>query len=53
MTSRVSPWTPPAACVTSEAGGDMAIDVVLDSEPTADVIIPITSSDISPRARSA
>src|SRR6185503_3946719 len=40
--------TPVGGLVTSEAGGTPpAFDVVLDSQPTADVVIPVASSDPS------
>ena len=36
---------PVAGLVTTEAGGTAAFTVVLTSEPTADVIIALSSSD--------
>jgi Ca2+-binding RTX toxin-like protein len=37
--------TPTTGLVTTEAGGTATFTVVLDSQPTADVIIPISSSN--------
>jgi hypothetical protein len=39
--------SPVAGLVTTEAGGTATYSVVLRSQPTADVVIPITSSDVS------
>jgi hypothetical protein len=33
--------------ITSEAGGTTSLTLVLDSEPTGDVVIPISSSDLT------
>src|SRR5207249_2789174 len=37
--------TPTAGLLTSEAGGTATFSVVLNSQPTADVVIPVASSD--------
>jgi hypothetical protein len=37
--------TPVAGLGTTEAGGTASFSVVLKSEPTADVVIPVASSD--------
>src|SRR5206468_1901437 len=37
--------TPTAGLLTSEAGGSATFTVVLNSQPTADVVIPVASSD--------
>ncbi|HXJ70703.1 MAG TPA: Calx-beta domain-containing protein, partial [Verrucomicrobiae bacterium] len=37
--------TPTSGLVTSEAGGTATFDVVLNSQPTADVTLPVGSSD--------
>jgi hypothetical protein len=37
--------TPVAGLGTTEAGGTASFTVVLTSEPTADVVIPVASSD--------
>ncbi|MDQ3365861.1 MAG: hypothetical protein M3680_10580 [Myxococcota bacterium] len=37
--------TPRAGLMTTEAGGSAMFDVVLDTEPTANVVLAITSSD--------
>src|SRR5439155_435635 len=39
--------TPTSGPLTSEAGGSATFAVVLDSQPTADVVIPVASSDAS------
>ena len=39
--------TPVSGLVTTEAGGTAGFTVVLDSEPTADVTVGISSSDVS------
>ena len=39
--------TPTSGLVTTEAGGTASFTVVLDSEPTADVTVPISSSSSS------
>src|SRR4029079_12161124 len=36
-----------AGSLTSEAGGAASFTVVLESQPTADVVIPFASSDVS------
>src|SRR5438046_383594 len=37
--------TPTAGLLTSEAGGTATFSVVLNSQPTADVVIPVVSSN--------
>src|SRR5258706_144997 len=37
--------TPPAGLATTEAGGQASFSVVLNSQPTADVVIPVASDD--------
>src|SRR5262249_48480690 len=37
--------TPTAGLVTTEAGGQASFTVVLNSQPTADVVIPVASSN--------
>jgi hypothetical protein len=37
--------TPDAGLVTTEAGGSTSFTVVLESEPLADVVVPVASSD--------
>jgi hypothetical protein len=44
--------TPVAGLGTTEAGGTASFTVVLNSQPTANVIIPVTSSDPSEGAAS-
>src|SRR5207249_2932580 len=39
--------TPTAGLATTEAGGAASFTVVLNSQPTADVVIPVASSDAS------
>jgi hypothetical protein len=39
--------TPTAGLVTTEAGGSATFTVVLTSQPTADVVIPVTSSALT------
>jgi uncharacterized repeat protein (TIGR01451 family) len=39
--------TPTSALVTSEAGGTASFSIVLKSQPTADVVIPVASTDVS------
>src|SRR5207245_898886 len=39
--------SPTAGLQTSEAGGSATFSVVLNSQPTADVVIPVASSDAS------
>jgi hypothetical protein len=39
--------TPVAGLATTEAGGTASFSVVLGSQPTADVVIPVASSDAS------
>src|SRR4030095_12074188 len=45
--------TPVAGLGTTEAGGSASFTVVLDSQPTADVVIPVASSEPSEGAASA
>src|SRR5215467_12341641 len=45
MPSTAPSITPTSGLVTSEAGGLASFDVVLKSQPTADVVIPVASSD--------
>jgi hypothetical protein len=45
--------TPVAGLVTTEAGGTASFAVVLKSEPTADVVIPVASSDATEGTPSA
>ena len=39
--------TPTSGLVTSELGGEATFEVVLESEPTEDVVIPVSSTDAS------
>ena len=39
--------TPPVGLLTTEAGGTAAFSVVLDSAPTGNVTIPVSSSDLT------
>src|SRR5580765_2118525 len=45
--------TPVAGLGTTEAGGTASFTVVLDSQPTADVVIPVASSDATEGVASA
>src|SRR5262249_28925687 len=45
--------TPTSGLVTTESGGQASFTVVLKSEPTADVVIPIASSNPAERTASA
>jgi hypothetical protein len=44
--------TPIAGLGTTEAGGTASFSVVLTSQPTADVVIPVASSDAGEGAAS-
>jgi hypothetical protein len=45
--------TPVAGTATSEAGGTVSFTVVLESQPTADVVVPVASSDVTEATVSA
>src|SRR5204862_2710607 len=45
--------TPTSGLVTSEAGGTATFSVVLNSQPTADVVIPVASSSATEGAVAA